>query len=31
MSGKVILILIIFAVMICAIVVAFDFTDKGKQ
>ncbi len=31
MSGKVILVLIIFAILLCAIIVAFDFTDKGKQ
>ena len=31
MPWKATLILVIFAVMICAIVVAFDFTDKGKH
>lgn len=31
MPWKVTLVLIIFVIMICAIVVAFDFTDKGKQ
>lgn len=31
MFVKVTLVLIVFAVLLCAIIVAFDFTDKGKH